>query len=1043
MDEDEKESEITQLLKALKDVSQEDSPEDWAIIQHNLGVAFTNRTEGIQDENLEQAVHHCKQALRVFSRHEYPYEWATTQNSIGNAFKDCNKGERRENLERAIHYYENALAVFNHEDHLKQWAGAQYNLGATYGERIEGEDAANLEQAIRCYKLALDVLTPQNYPILMASVQNNIGYAFIRRIMGNRAENIELAIHHLLLSLEVYSKDAFPIGYANGQINLGYAYAERIHGDRAENLEQAIYHNHEALKVYSTEFYPVRWATTQSNLGTVFDVRIVGNKAENLEQAIHHYNQSLLIRTFENTPFDWSDTQHNLAGAYSSRIEGDQDENLEYAIYHYEQALQVRTFQKFPFSWAMTMHGLGMVYTDRKLGERLENLERAIHFYCESLEVFTIETYPFEWATIHNSLGLAYKERIKGDEEENIRQAILHFEQALRVRNLDALPAYYLQTNQNIGNLYFTRNSWKRALGFYSKAIKANDILLASAYTDTGRRHEVSESSHLYTNAAYTLLQLGKLNEALTMLENGKTRLFSEAVSIRNVDLSILPLALSDSVRAFRKKLHDLKTEMLSQQNTPFRRDNKELISLITETQFQLNELVENIRKDYPDFLKQGLKLKQILSLIPENGALVAPFATSKGGAALVVPYAVKKVMPKHIVWLGAQSNERVFELLHGVSDTKKNEGWVSSYSNFTESRTREALDQWQKCIKESACEIWNSFMEPIHKKLVKLRIEKDSPIVFMSQGGMGLLPLHAATKSSDIKGRTVLDHYIVSYGLSAQVVKASQEYTRRQSSQKTSLLAIVNPSSNLRYASAEGEYISAKFPLEVQKKLEYNDATRESVLENAGNFTHLHFACHGSYDWDNVMQSGLWLARSESSSNCLLSLEEIVSSLALDHTRLVTLSACETGIFEVWHSPDEFIGLPTGFIEAGAACVISSLWAVDDLSTTLLMEHFYEEYTASGSEPSPAQSLRAAQLWLRDEVTYDYVISHIKKRFAYLVEQLENINEFSDKASLICDELLALETDLVRFKKEMLVQPNRLPFSEPFYWAAFIVTGL
>jgi CHAT domain-containing protein len=39
----------------------------------------------------------------------------------------------------------------------------------------------------------------------------------------------------------------------------------------------------------------------------------------------------------------------------------------------------------------------------------------------------------------------------------------------------------------------------------------------------------------------------------------------------------------------------------------------------------------------------------------------------------------------------------------------------------------------------------------------------------------------------------------------------------------------------------------------------------------------------------------------------------------------------------------DEYIGLPSGFILAGAANVVSTLWAVNDLSTALFMIHFYQ----------------------------------------------------------------------------------------------------
>ncbi|MCP4398626.1 MAG: CHAT domain-containing protein [bacterium] len=71
----------------------------------------------------------------------------------------------------------------------------------------------------------------------------------------------------------------------------------------------------------------------------------------------------------------------------------------------------------------------------------------------------------------------------------------------------------------------------------------------------------------------------------------------------------------------------------------------------------------------------------------------------------------------------------------------------------------------------------------------------------------------------------------------------------------------------------------------------------------------------------------------------------------------------CETGMTEFQHTPDEYIGLPTGFLQAGAPCVISTLWAVSDFTTTMLMERFYQNHLQK--EMKIPEALRQAQLWL------------------------------------------------------------------------------
>lgn len=65
------------------------------------------------------------------------------------------------------------------------------------------------------------------------------------------------------------------------------------------------------------------------------------------------------------------------------------------------------------------------------------------------------------------------------------------------------------------------------------------------------------------------------------------------------------------------------------------------------------------------------------------------------------------------------------------------------------------------------------------------------------------------------------------------------------------------------------------------------------------------------------------------------------------------------------WAGGDEVVSLPSGLVQAGVAGVVASLWAVNDLSTVMLMERFYRLWQQEGL--TPAAALRQAQCWLRD----------------------------------------------------------------------------
>ncbi|MGH9845294.1 MAG: CHAT domain-containing protein, partial [Blastocatellia bacterium] len=76
--------------------------------------------------------------------------------------------------------------------------------------------------------------------------------------------------------------------------------------------------------------------------------------------------------------------------------------------------------------------------------------------------------------------------------------------------------------------------------------------------------------------------------------------------------------------------------------------------------------------------------------------------------------------------------------------------------------------------------------------------------------------------------------------------------------------------------------------------------------------------------------------------------------------SELVVLSACETGLGKQIKG-EGLVSLTRGFMYAGAARVVVSLWNVDDEATAELMAAFYRKVLKEGR--SPATALRAAQL--------------------------------------------------------------------------------
>lgn len=269
------------------------------------------------------------------------------------------------------------------------------------------------------------------------------------------------------------------------------------------------------------------------------------------------------------------------------------------------------------------------------------------------------------------------------------------------------------------------------------------------------------------------------------------------------------------------------------------------------------------------------------------------------------------------------------------------------------------------------------------------------------------------------MEGNLLVDRFPggVRYSPSCQLLQLAQKYDRPSTSPST-LFAIQNPTGDLPYTEAEVAAIRRYF--QPAKVLPSHEATRSALDKNPDNelfrnAQHLHFACHGFFNFDRPLFSSLILADGVVASNPDISRESSdepaetryvpwrkgnaidlkqcytlgeIFALNLPQCRLATLSACETGLTQFNVQMEEYIGLPSGFICAGAKSVLCSLWAVDDRATAILMVKFYQCFHETRSV---YKALYTAQLWLRNATKQDILQLPLDPDFrAEMEEELE-----------------------------------------------------
>lgn len=132
-------------------------------------------------------------------------------------------------------------------------------------------------------------------------------------------------------------------------------------------------------------------------------------------------------------------------------------------------------------------------------------------------------------------------------------------------------------------------------------------------------------------------------------------------------------------------------------------------------------------------------------------------------------------------------------------------------------------------------------------------------------------------------------------------------------------------------------------------------EANADAFLQALRTANTVHMAAHATFASTNPLASSVHLADRS------LSAQEVLLTRAPE-LDLVTLSACETGVYHTGNSEDP-MGFARALLFAGAGSLLSSLWKVPDAETRKLMTGFYTELERGALK---AEALQRAALAVR-----------------------------------------------------------------------------
>lgn len=912
------------------------------------------------------------------------------------------------------------------------WRDAHFLAGNAFGQLALRHEALDyFAPAIRSLSIAADLYTYADDPREWVLCHQLLSSLYVRRSEGERTDNLRRAAAYT----EQIRANCPPqeTAYATALMALCEIHATlALLTDPGSNAELGIVYGTEAIARYAAHGdYEARMlsAATQQTLSACYVYRLVGDPLSNLQAAEQLLMDAAATLESYTDQVHWAEVQFNLGNVLVKQTDHVDDRGLlERAIQHYQAAGAIFEREGLSTRLAMVLNGLGMAYRNSaslSVGATTDK-RNAIAYYERAIALIDASTMPYEHGIAQMGIGNLYLDWYINDwDAAHLRRAYAHFFRALE--SFYSFPALSQRVRLNIATAHFFERAWEKAYQAFDQIISHGLAELRATVSEAGQRGAIAETAEVYGRAAYCLLAMTPPNytEAFRTLEAGKTRLLAESLALENLDLSALP----EDHSALREQIESLRAEIsqhegvLRQAQISARSDAAAIRSIfeqLTTKRQTLNALLAQVRDVLPNALLSAPRVAEILAAIPADAVLVAPVVTLVGAKCFVIPGGTREISADHILDLPELHDISLWAQLGNKPSFLNTEAsWLEAMHAYKTNQ----IAKWRQLAKPILAWLWQVLMGPLAAYLAGLPQRR---VLLMPSSGLQLLPLHAAQNPET--GAYFCDSYELAYVPSgyALTLLATRGAHNRTTAEAISFVGGVADYSHhtaarlsdLPNTAAETALIAA-----LTNTQAYRDATvnRGWLREAATQASLIHVACHGGFAWGkNPLATALYLHDAQP-----LTLAEIIGSLRFAYAPHITLSACETGVIEVNQAPDEFIGLPTGLLQAGAGSVLSSLWEVNDLAALLLMERFYHYHVIDGVPHSTA--LWQAQRWLR-QVTKAELFATLRERSA----QVES------------DALQAAYTQLIAAAESTIRSGERsVPLAAPEYWAAFTYTGI
>ncbi len=495
-------------------------------------------------------------------------------------------------------------------------------------------------------------------------------------------------------------------------------------------------------------------------------------------------------------------------------------------------------------------------------------------------------------------------------------------------------------------------------------AVSAIDVLKAGAVqTEEDKLHFFRESAQVFEQGMEIAWELGPeyYPAAFELSEKSKAIVLLEAFRSANA----LRLAgISDSLL---ERESQIKYEISVAEDALFKGDNsRELRDRLIRLQTEYRELLHTFEVRHPDYFRlrydnRVISAREVNRILTSRQAVVAYFSGENARFAFVL-------QGGGIAMHRLPSEEALEPLVEGMRRG------IFSYF-LSEKRTEDAYEAYAVQYAESAVKLYEILLGPFEASLPE-------DLLLIPDGVLGYLPFEAllTQKPQGPATRFKTHPYLlrrrrVSYCYSATLWQEMRQ--KASSNRHLAAFAPAFPNSSrapgvavrgnldtLYFNQPEVEEIA--LVLRAKNIFTGPSATKAQFLQQAPAAGILHIASHGVANDTASGYSFIAFTPVENhpDSNCIYARE--LYNMRIE-AALVVLSACETGTGEL-KKGEGVISLARAFAYAGAQSVVSTLWAVNDESTTEIMRGLYKRMRAGDSKSEALQKAKSSWLASRGD---------------------------------------------------------------------------